>query len=165
MQIEIRKATIADADDIGSVHYQAWIETYTGLINADFLANRSPSRSSELFRQNRCQNITVATVDGKIVGFCGYGAPRDSDIPNDWGELYGIYVLRQYQHISLGKRLISRAKSELHAQRYKRMFLWVLNSNQNAIAFYEKNGFLFDGKEKTERYITPIVEKRYICTL
>ena len=111
MQIEIRKATIADADDIGSVHYQAWIETYTGLINADFLANTSPSKSSERFRQNRCQNIAVATVDGKIVGFCGYGAPRDSDISNDWGELYGIYVLRQYQHISLGKRLISRAKS------------------------------------------------------
>ena len=42
MQIEIRKATIADADDIGSVHYQAWIETYTGLINADFLAKQKP---------------------------------------------------------------------------------------------------------------------------
>ncbi len=47
MHIELRNAVPADAEAIGAVHYQAWMETYTGLISSDFLATRSVEKSVE----------------------------------------------------------------------------------------------------------------------
>lgn len=165
MQIKIREANAADADGIGYVHYNSWMETYTGLIHADFLATRSIARSTDIFRQSGCRNTTVATADGRIIGFCGYGKARDADVPDFCGEIHGIYVLRPYQHDSIGKRLLEYAKDQLREQGCTMAYLWVLQGNTRAIQFYERNGFYFDGKEKEETLVTPILEKRYACDL
>ena len=165
MQIEIRKARIADAEAIGYVHYHAWIETYAGCIDTKYLAGMSEQKSAEIFKKNRCQDMIVAGIDQKIVGFCGYGKARDEDAADTCGEIHGIYVLQKYQRMSLGKQLLERAKMELSSQGYQTVCLWVLGTNQSAMAFYEKNGFFLDGKEKIETLGKPIVEKRYRCIL
>ena len=43
----------------------------------------------------------------------------------------------------------------------RKAYLWVLRENDCAIRFYEKNGFRFDGGEKTDLRAAPICEKRY----
>ena len=43
----------------------------------------------------------------------------------------------------------------------RKAYLWVLRENDRAIRFYEKNGFRFDGGEKTVLRAAPIHEKRY----
>jgi len=45
---------------------------------------------------------------------------------------------------------------------YKGIVIWVLDSNKNAIIFYEKYGFSFDGGKKEEILITPITELRMV---
>ena len=35
--LTIRPATLADAADLGMIHYQSWLQTYTGLIDQNFL--------------------------------------------------------------------------------------------------------------------------------
>ena len=51
MQIEIRKARIADAEAIGYVHYHAWIETYAGCIDTKYLAGMSEQKSAEFLKR------------------------------------------------------------------------------------------------------------------
>lgn len=165
MQVKVRKAIIEDASRLGYVHYYAWLETYTGLINETYLAKLSTEKSTEMFKRMRCQNTFVAIVNDEIVGFCGaYGNGRDADL-QDSGEIQGIYVLREFQRQSIGKQLLEFAIKELAKQGYKHVYLWVLSTNQQAIDFYEKNGFQFDDKEKSEVLVTPIIEKRYIRNL
>lgn len=165
MELVFRKADISDAEAIGKVHYQGWMETYTGLIDPDYLAGRSPEQSAEAARKSQCRNRIVAAVDGTIVGFCGYGAPRDAGIPEGWGEIQGIYILRNYQGLGLGRGLMERAAAELKALGYDAAFLWVLDSNTHAIGFYEKLGWQFTGAEKTAVLGTPVTEKQYWISL
>lgn len=165
MEIAFRKAALSDAEAIGNVHYQGWMETYTGLIDPNYLSRRSPEQSAAMARKDQCRNRIVAIVDGTIVGFCGYGAPRDAGIPEGWGELQGIYILQSYQGLGLGRGLMERAAAELKAMGYHAAFLWVLDSNQKAIGFYEKLGWRFTGMEKAAVLGTPVTEKQYWISL
>lgn len=165
MEVWIRKAVPGDAAAIGAVHCRAWRETYAGLIDPAYLAGMSPEKSAAVFERERCRDIFAAEADGKIVGFCGYGAPRDADMPADCGEIRGIYVLRAYQRCGIGKSLLAGAAEALRAQGFRKAYLWVLRENDCAIRFYEKNGFRFDGGEKTDLRAAPIHEKRYSRTL
>ena len=44
MQLILRPATGADADAIGSVHYQAWMETYTRSDPSRFSRRQKPGQ-------------------------------------------------------------------------------------------------------------------------
>ena len=106
----------------------------------------------------------MAIVADAIVGFCGYGLPR-GPAPAGAGEVYGLYVLRAFQRQAIGSRLLREAKSALRQQGFQTAFLWVLAGNAPAMAFYQKQGFRFDGTSKTETLVEPVVEQRWVCTL
>ncbi|MFR5604363.1 MAG: GNAT family N-acetyltransferase [Acutalibacteraceae bacterium] len=61
----------------------------------------------------------------------------------------------------MGKSLLASAAEALRAQGFRKAYLWVLRENDRAIRFYERNGFQFDGVEKTDIRAVPIHEKRY----
>lgn len=47
----IRKATVDDAERKGYVHFQSWIETYTGFFPDDIISNLSLERCVKLARE------------------------------------------------------------------------------------------------------------------
>lgn len=161
VDIRVREALPADAEALGAVRYRAWMETYTGLIDPAYLQSMSAEKSAAMFRKQSCRELLAAEADGRIIGFCGYGAARDADAPAGFGEIRGIYVLRAYQHAGVGKKLLDRALAALRAQGFRSSYLWVLRGNDAAIRFYERNGFRFDGVEKTDVRAVPVIEKRY----
>lgn len=148
MEAVIRKADISDAVQIGNVHYKAWVETYTGLLPEAYLAARSAEKSIALFRKTACQNVVVAEVNGEIVGFCGWGGFRELDMDHRMGEIYGIYILDLHKRKHLGQRLLAYALKQLEADGYEKAGLWVLDTNVNAMGFYERMGFAHRGKTK-----------------
>lgn len=81
------------------------------------------------------------------------------------GEIQGIYLLRAYQRHGLGRALLEDGLRRLRAAGYPSVCLWVLSTNENARRFYEKNGFVPDGTEKTEILGEPITEVRYVRKL
>ena len=165
MHLEIREARASDADAIGYVHYHGWMETYSGLVSDALLQGRSLEKSRSIFQNLGCRDMFVAFVDEDIAGFCGYGKVRGGDVPSTWGEIQGIYVLKKYQRMSIGKQLLEKSLCMLSHQGYEAALLWVLKNNSKAISFYEKNRFHFDGTERTEILGTPVVEKRYVRIL
>ena len=145
VDIRVREALPADAEALGAVHYRAWMETYTGLIGPVYLQSMSAEKSAAMFRKQSCREILAA----------------EADAPAGFGEIRGVYVLRAYQRCGIGKSLLASAAEALRAQGFRKAYLWVLRENDRAIRFYERNGFQFDGVEKTDIRAVPVVEKRY----
>lgn len=165
MKTEIRPATAQDVPALALVHHTAWQETYTGLIDQAYLDARTVERSAKNM-EIAWPTLHVAVCDGRVVGFCGCGASRDEDLrQQNMGEIQGLYLLQAYQHLGLGRALMEVALEYLRSAGYKRAYLWVLDSNAQAIRFYEKAGFHPDGATKTAVLGTPVTELRYIRDL
>ena len=149
----IREALKADAEGKGLVHYQSWIETYTGLMDPVFLSKRSLERCVNIAREHP-ENTIVAEIDRQIVGFACYSETRDKDM-SDAGEIQALYVLKKYQKQGIGVALLKRCEQIL--KQHPKIMLYVLAGNKNAIGFYEYNGFRFDGITKDMEVMPGIV--------
>ena len=140
------------------VHYKSWHETYTDLIDAEYMKTVTPEKCERnAFRWK--DNIIVAKDGDKVIGFVGYGAYRDNTLPG-YGEVFGIYVLEEYHGKKVGYGLMNAALDKLSD--YPKIALWVLKGNDKAIRFYERYGFRFDGTEQEVVLGTPNTELRMI---
>lgn len=76
------------------------------------------------------------------------------------GENISVFVMPQYFGLGYGKYIFSRAVNYFNEQGHNRILLWVLEENQRAKSFYERNGFFFIVK----RAATNIEGKEIIVT-
>lgn len=158
MKLEIRPMRPDDMNARGYVHYQSWQETYPGLVDAGYLARMSVEKCQE-WAHRWPDNIMVAELDGKIVGFSGYGPCRNPGCEN-LGEVFAIYVLKEAQGLGIGRKLMDAALEKLAD--YHDIVIWVLNGNERAIGFYQHYGFCFDGTQAPIVIGTPNTELRMI---
>ncbi|HFI0394246.1 TPA: N-acetyltransferase family protein [Streptococcus suis] len=128
------------------VHWKSWQEAYADLLPQEFLEDVYTLERCQDWAVRYPQNILVALVDERVVGFTCYGASSQEDL-QPAGEIYALYVLSDYYGQKIGYQLMQAALEKL--QSYKQISLWVLEGNARAIAFYEKVGFRFDGVKKT----------------
>lgn len=142
----------------GYVHYKSWHETYTGMIDRGYMERHTLEKCTEIAHKWP-DNIIVAKDGEKVIGFAGYGAYRDHTLPGR-GEVFAIYVLAEYQGKRIGYALMNAALEKLSA--YKKIAVWVLKGNNNAIRFYERYDFRFDGTEAEIMLGTPNRELRMI---
>lgn len=141
------------------VHWKSWQEAYADLLPQEFLKNTYTLERCQDWAVRYPQNILVALVDEKVVGFACYGTSSQEDL-QEAGELYALYVLADYYDQGIGYRLIQAALEKL--QSYQTVTLWVLEGNARAIAFYEKVGFEFDGVKKVVHLGAERIEYRMI---
>lgn len=159
--IIIRDAKAEDAVDIGNVRYKSWQETYTGLINQEYLDNMSAQKCVEMVE--KCIKTTlVAEVENKIAAYLYYEHCKDAEY-GDCAIISAIYVLKEYQKNGVGKMLIDTCIKKLTG--YRKLILWVVAGNKNAIEFYKKYGFSLDGCKKESVLITPIAGVRMVMDL
>ena len=140
------------------VHWKAWQEAYSGLVAQSYLDKLTLEKCESIAYQWP-DNILIAIDGEKVIGFVGYGAYRNDELPNA-GEVFSIYVLSAYYGQGVGCRLMQEALNQLAA--YPRIAIWVLKDNQRAIRFYQKCGFCFDGREESIMLDAPITEVRMI---
>ncbi|HTZ42969.1 MAG TPA: GNAT family N-acetyltransferase [Jatrophihabitans sp.] len=147
MTIEIRPATQEDSERLALVHVRSWQAGYRGLLPDAFLDSMSVTGRADRWRARLAEGgstVTVALLDGALVGFATVGPSRDADLPAaDWLELQSCYLLPGAWGSGVATELARRA---LPADR--RLFLWVLAGNLRAQGFYRKLGFAPDGTGK-----------------
>lgn len=152
--MNVRRAVPLDADKIAEVHVKSWQSAYQGLLPDAYLANLSVERRTRMWRQILADEGVVVFVttdpDSGIVGFSCLQASRDSDAPEGVGEITAIYLLPTHWGRGLGRALMSSTLRGARERNYRRVTLWVLDSNVRARRFYENAGFVKDGAEKTE---------------
>jgi len=152
----IARPTLDDLDEMGRVHVQVWREAYAGLLPDDYLAaldpTFGPTRWRERFGTSEWVSWWLARDEDGIAGMATSGPARDEDAPVAL-ELYAINVLRRAHGTGLADDLMARAIGDRPA------YLWVLDGNDRAIAFYRRHGFVDEGGRKPEPG-TGVVELR-----
>ncbi|CAH0318501.1 GNAT family N-acetyltransferase [Microbacterium sp. Bi128] len=146
MEYQIRQAAVEDADAVVRMHTLAHEECYGHLLSPAFFDARRASMPLRVekrrpYLDSAQPRIIAMDESNEIVGFADAGTGRDDDLPGEL-ELYSIYTLRRTHGTGLGVALLKAALGDLPA------YLWVLEANVRAQAFYVKNGFQPDGTRK-----------------
>ena len=154
--------TVEEAKGQADVHYHAWQETYVGLVDRSYL-ERMSLEASERYAMRAFQDgfySTLVAKDGeRVIGFASYGPYRGTDLA-DTGEVFAIYILKEYYDRSIGRALMEAALANLSG--YSRACVWVLRGNERAIRFYRRCGFSPDGVEKMLKLGTEVAEMRMV---
>ncbi|GAM14411.1 GNAT family N-acetyltransferase [Mesobacillus selenatarsenatis] len=139
--MQIRKATKDDASGIAKVHVRSWQETYQGMVSQDYLDSLKMEDREPLWEKSLSESADTSPVfvavnsEEEIVGFASFGKERSGNFKAD-GELYAIYILKEYQRGKLGLRLLKAGLNDLLKQDYNSMLVWVLADNESR-KFYE----------------------------
>ncbi len=150
--MEIRPATVTDAERVAFIHIRSWQAAYRGLIRQDYLdgLDETFDRRVEWWtsQANGPGVFLVGETDaGELAGFASAGRARED---HELGELYAIYLLAEAWGSGLGAPLLEGATDRLRESGYDEAILWVLDSNGRARRFYEKHGWHSDGGAKIE---------------
>ncbi|MCQ1986398.1 GNAT family N-acetyltransferase [Arthrobacter sp. zg-Y844] len=151
MSFSIRRALPGDAEDFVSVHLQSWRESYAHVLGDEVFRRREADRSAavehrraalaEQAMEPAIRNWLAHSEDGRLLGFASAGPARDSDADVPL-ELWSIYILAEAYGKGVGQALLEQAVDKEPA------YVWVLEDNARAQAFYRRNGFVADGTSK-----------------
>jgi len=94
--------------------------------------------------------LLVAEVDDGVVGFVSYGPSRDKDAGDRVAEVYAIYVSPEHWGRGVGKALHDEAVKQLRSRGFDEATLWVLDTNERTLRWYERQGWSPDGSEKMD---------------
>ena len=169
MPVEIREATVEDAEAIATVHVISWQSAYRGIMSEKFLSELSVEARSNMWQKSLRAGkprVLVAYADEAIVGWIAFGACRDADKDSAWAEVEALYVLPEFWSKGIGKRLSNSARQLLRSAGYSFVALWVLSENHHARAFYERICFTHDDSNKVISICgLSLTEIRYHCSL
>lgn len=149
MKFQIRKAVSDDAQYIAVVHVESWRTTYLDILPTEFLNKLSYERRAKSWEKNIAMgNVFVAVTDNQqIVGFSSGGKERSGDYENFLGELYAIYILKEFQRSGIGKLLVEPIVNGLIQINVNSMLVWVLEDNRSRLFYENLGGKQVDVKE------------------
>jgi ribosomal protein S18 acetylase RimI-like enzyme len=139
--MNIRKAILTDAKGIAKAQVDSWKTTYKNIVSYDFLNQMSYESREQKWKDIILKEpvFVAENNEGEIVGFSNGGKERTGNYPTYKGELYAIYILKDYQRNGLGKLLLEPLIEELKQQDIFSMTVLVLEENSSR-RFYESLG-------------------------
>ncbi len=168
MKFEAIKATLENSQAMGYIHSCSWQKAYQHIIPADVLNTFTPARRAQVFQEaikTRPEEYYLFQVDSAPAGIALLHKSHEKTAPNDAGEIYAIYFHPDFwgtPATGLGLQFCINRLQELG---YKQIHIWVLAENKRARRFYEKYGFVFDGKTQEIEIGKTLLEVRYSKTI
>jgi GNAT superfamily N-acetyltransferase len=148
--VKYRQATASDVAGIASLHAASWRRHYRGAyldsyLDGDVVADRMAEWADRLSRPRTDRHTVVADRDGAIAGF----AHVIIDADPAWGAyLDALHVRHDLNRHGIGARLIAETARVVAGRRPSTgLYLWVLEQNAAAQAFYEAQGGSRVGRE------------------
>ncbi len=161
----MRLAQPADAITLAAVHRASITETFAQTIPA-YAFSRTLEDFERLWQQ-RLEAPTCATAvlirGEQIIGLVSAASSRDDDADGTFGDVDRIYLHPSAWERGLGLRLLGWCEEELKRMGFVIAKLWVFEVNARARRFYERNGFVLDGRTKEDfnarllRYSKPLI--------
>ena len=141
--LRFRRAGLTDADAIGALHADSWRRNYRGAysdtyLDGDVAADRAAVWHDRLRVPGDRYVTIVAEDDGVLVGF----AHTMLDDDPTWGALLdNLHVVSTRQRGGIGAHLVGlSARVVVERAPGSGLYLWVLEQNVKAQAFYEALG-------------------------
>lgn len=146
--LTIRPVSEDDLTVLAEVYDAAWRHTLAPFADPEYLASRSPETHAEHFRGDMADGAAfyLAFQDSQPAGLLML-RPR---------EIAKLYLRPEFQGRGIGKALLRFGLDQFPGED---VFLWVMNLNHRARAFYEAQGFRPTGEE------IPIDSKRDLSQL
>jgi L-amino acid N-acyltransferase YncA len=148
--ITIRPAVPADAPDMAEVHMRSWEVAYKDIIPAEYIREKNATRPA-MWQNSLAEGKyphMVIQKNGKTVGNMCVAPPQDDDVDENVYELHGIYLHPDYYRQKIGTQAMEFAYDIARNLGKTVMTVWVFADTTNSIKFYEKCGFIPDGKTK-----------------
>jgi predicted N-acetyltransferase YhbS len=141
--MQYREATSRDVEAIAQLHADSWRRHYRGAFSDTFLdgpvvSERRTVWAERLTRPPSSRYTVVAEQDGAMVGF----AHTVFDDDPRWGALVdNLHVVHDLKRQGVGRHLMA-ASGQAVAERepHTGLYLWVLQQNVSAQAFYAAIG-------------------------
>jgi ribosomal protein S18 acetylase RimI-like enzyme len=140
--LTVRGALEGDLYGAAVARVASWRGAFTGLVPQDFLDAMDPVAIAAGWKKSitagRSRLYVVAAGD-RIVGYAGVGPAREG--PADTGELYALFVHPDWWGTDAARLLTDAAIGDLRDKGCAEVWLWVLEANVRARAFYRRYGF------------------------
>jgi GNAT superfamily N-acetyltransferase len=135
--LRIREVSAADIPALTALHVKTWTDTYWPVRNPPTSQIREQQWRKQFQRTDESWFCFVAENQrGELVGFAQGASYAHSDLPDYSGELRKIYLLREYQRLGLGRRLIGHVARRFLSQGISTMVLFGIPQNPSC-AFHE----------------------------
>ena len=141
--VQYREATAGDAAAIARLHADSWRRHYRGAyldsyLDGDVVADRMAEWTGRLSRAAPDRHTLVADLDGGVAGF----AHAILDADPVWGAyLDNLHVRHDLKRMGIGARLLAgTARAVARRRPSSGLYLWVLEQNTAAQAFYQGQG-------------------------
>lgn len=143
-EIALRQASAQDIAAIAALHADSWRRHYRGAFRDSYLdgdidADRRAVWTERLTAPAADHFTVVADCSGEVVGFVHMILDEDPH----WGTLLdNLHVAYRLKRGGIGRRLLAEAARQLAQVRPadSRFYLWVLDQNAAARAFYARYG-------------------------
>jgi ribosomal protein S18 acetylase RimI-like enzyme len=148
--MELRKAFIEDIIELKKICIDAYSLNFHNHWNDGglewYLDNEFSDKRLTLDLSDKNTEYYFIEHLGKQVGFIKIKTNTSSDFIVNSVELEKIYVLPECKGMGIGKLALKEIILKTKNSGKESVFLCVIESNENAIAFYEKLGFEFHSK-------------------
>lgn len=145
MELFVRPAGPADAEEIAAVQRISWQATYAEMLSAASLA-RVESAWDPAHWQRTLERVddrmATLVLEGRGVGVVGFGmagprrGSRDPLLTGFAAEIYMLYLLPAVQRRGNGARLMGGLARVLKARGMSSALVWALAANEAAVSFY-----------------------------
>ncbi|MGI8904249.1 MAG: GNAT family N-acetyltransferase [Solirubrobacteraceae bacterium] len=139
--LRFRPAGLADAEAVASLHADSWRRHYRGAysdvyLDGDVVGDRLAVWTDRL-REPNPQRCTILAEYGGLVGF----ANTFFDDDPTWGALLdNLHVAEAHKRRGIGSRLLALTAEAVIRRAGSGLYLWVLEQNASAQAFYHARG-------------------------
>jgi GNAT superfamily N-acetyltransferase len=150
--VRIRPGTAADIAEVSRAYAEAWRTTYQGITPPAFVNGMTAGGAAQIFRESLQPNefsyffYVAEAPGGRLVGFADGGKER-SHPERGIGELYAIYLLKEFQQQGVGRKLFDAAVETLLKSGMNSMVVWVLEPSPYRKFYESLQGKLEPGRK------------------
>ena len=151
--VVFRRAGADDAGPVAGLHADSWRRHYRGayagaFLDGDVERDRLQVWNERLSRRDGTTATILAEDDGHVVGFVHVVFDED----DRYGSLIdNLHVVADRKRGGIGTQLMAHAAAAVAARASGGLYLWVLEQNTAAQAFYEARG----GRRAGRRPVQP----------
>ena len=160
--IQIRRATYNDLASLAEIQISSWKNAFKDILSESELNKYTDSdKCVQILKNVYNSNIGylyIADISGKP---CAELFWRKGTEIEQSAEIVALHSVPESWGHGVGRAIMDKAINDVYNDGFKIVYLWVFEENKRARRFYEKYGFVADGKSHISIYENAI-EVRYV---
>lgn len=151
MTLSIKKCSIEDSRELQEISYETFNETFKDNNSPEnmiaYLERAFNLNQLEIELSNISSQFFFVYFNNEIAGYLkiNINEAQSEEMGVESLEVERIYIKSKFQKYGLGKFLLNKAIEIAMEHNKKKIWLGVWEKNENAIAFYNKMGFVQTG--------------------